>query len=212
MSNSLCYGPAEPTLYIKSRQEPFDIAIVTRVDGAHTFPLLPACGTQSCEILADKIHALEREPRQDSRGRLAQVFCIETSMQFWESARRVAGLVLGVVILAGATPGSFRGTIVDNPNASKGWIYVQSRNGTARRVEISRAKVVYDEDVPAAKRLSNPAEALTPGTEVRVTAEQGSDGEWHAVRLEILKPAAGTKQSQSRTGGQRMKKGAASEG
>lgn len=28
-----------------------------------------------------------------------------------------------------------------------------------------------------------------PGTEVRITAEQGSDGEWRATQVEILKTA-----------------------
>jgi len=57
-----------------------------------------------------------------------------------------------------------------------------------------QAKVEYDEDVPAAERSSKAEEALVPGSEVRVTAEQGSDGEWHAERVEILKSAK-TKQS-----------------
>jgi hypothetical protein len=112
-------------------------------------------------------------------------------MQFPKRALRVVALVLGLAVLASATPGSFRGTIVDNPNAAKGWIYVQGRNGTARRVEISRAKILYDEDVPAADRRPKPEEALIPGAEVRVTAEQDSDGEWHATQVEILKAAAG---------------------
>ncbi len=116
-------------------------------------------------------------------------------MQFPKRALRVFALVLGLAVLATATPGSFRGTIVDNPNAAKGWIYVQGRNGTARRVEISRAKIVYDDDVPAADRRPKPEEALMPGTEVRVTAEQASDGEWHATQVEILKPAVGTERS-----------------
>lgn len=107
-------------------------------------------------------------------------------------------LLLGLCLPAWAgTPGSFRGTIVDGPQADKNWIYVQGRNGMARRVEISHAQVVYDEDVPAAERRPKPEEALTTGTEVRVEAEQGSDGEWRASQVEILKapvttqPAAG---------------------
>ena len=107
------------------------------------------------------------------------------------SPRLIAvAVVIGVLAWAG-TPGSFRGTIVDAPPASSGnrWIYVQSRNGAARRVEISRARVTYDEDIPAADRHGNPADALVPGAEVRVSAEQGSDGEWKASRIEILKTA-----------------------
>ncbi len=120
-------------------------------------------------------------------------------MQFRARAFRVFALVLGLAILAAATPGSFRGTIVDNPNSAKGWIYVQGRKGTARRVEVSHATVTYDEDVPAIERSPNPQGALIPGTEVRVTAEQGSDGEWHAERVEILGPAATTKESKSQS-------------
>lgn len=115
-------------------------------------------------------------------------------MEFLERALRVFALILALAILAVATPGSFRGTIVDNPGAAKGWIYVQGRNGTARRVEISRAKILYDEDVPATERRPQPQDALTPGAEVRVTAEQDSDGEWHASQVEILK-AAGAEQT-----------------
>ncbi len=105
-------------------------------------------------------------------------------------------LSLAVLVSAG-TPGSFRGTIVEGQGstAEQGWIYVQGRNGMARHVEISQAKVIYDEDVPAAERRSKPEEALTPGTEVRVTAEQGSDGEWRASRVEILKSEGNTRSS-----------------
>ncbi|HZP22677.1 MAG TPA: hypothetical protein VFB04_04475 [Terriglobales bacterium] len=93
------------------------------------------------------------------------------------------------VVLRAGTPGSFRGTIVEASHAAhdNSWIYVQGRNGTARRVDISDARILYDEDVPAAVRRANPAEALIAGAEVRVTAEQGSDGEWKASRIEILR-------------------------
>jgi hypothetical protein len=96
-------------------------------------------------------------------------------------------LIAASLVLNAGTPGSFRGTIVDGPAAEKGWIYIQGRNGMARRVEISHAQVSYDEEVPAAERRSKPEEALVVGTEVRVTAEQGSDGEWKASEVEILK-------------------------
>jgi hypothetical protein len=118
---------------------------------------------------------------------------------------RSAWLIAAVLALTGlafaGTPGSFRGTIVDAPPASSGnrWIYVQSRNGTARRVESSHARVTYDESVPAADRRDNPADALLPGTEVRVSAEQGSDGEWKASRIEILKTAGSNGPSPNRS-------------
>jgi len=99
---------------------------------------------------------------------------------------------LSISVSAGA-PGSFRGTIVEGPSTAKtSWIYVQGRNGMARRVDISRARVSYDESVPAAIRRAKPQEALIKGAEVRVTAEQGSDGEWRASRVEILKIAFST--------------------
>lgn len=116
-------------------------------------------------------------------------------MQLCKCALRLWVLVIGLAMVASATPGSFRGTIVNNPSAAKGWIYVQGRNGSARRVEIAHAKITYDEDVPAADRGSQPEQALKAGAEVRVTAEQGSDGEWHATEVEILKPVNGTQQS-----------------
>jgi hypothetical protein len=106
--------------------------------------------------------------------------------------RKLAGsfiilMTLSILVSAG-TPGSFRGTIVDGPHdAGKHWIYVQGRNGMARRVDISHAQISYDDDVPAADRVPKREEALTAGAEVRVTAEQGSDGEWRASSVEILK-------------------------
>ena len=111
-------------------------------------------------------------------------------------------IVAGCAAMMAGPAGSFRGTIIDAPQSSAGknWIYVQGRNGTARRVEISRAKVSYDEDVPAANRARHPADALVPGAEVRVTAEQGSDGEWWASTVEILKAAAAVERLSSARG------------
>lgn len=106
---------------------------------------------------------------------------------------RTAWIVLALALLAHAgSVGSFRGTIVEAPQASSGdrWIYVQGRNGTARKVEISHARVSYDESLPAAQRQDDPKDALVPGAEVRVSAEQGTDGEWKATRIEILKTVA----------------------
>ena len=114
-------------------------------------------------------------------------------MPFLHKTLRAAVVIVLWTLLASATPGSFRGTIVENPNATRGWIYVQGRNGTARRVEVAHAKIEYDEDVPAAERSTKAEDMLIPGSEVRITAEQGSDGEWHAERVEILKSAEGKK-------------------
>jgi hypothetical protein len=91
-------------------------------------------------------------------------------------------------LLAG-TPGVFRGTLVSGPGNEKidgRWIYVKGRNGSLRRVEISRAKVVYMDSVPETKREKMPEAALKPGAVVRVTAEQDKDGEWRAEEVELL--------------------------
>ena len=60
-----------------------------------------------------------------------------------------AVFLAGTAAVAG-TPGSFRGTIIDEPRdaVGKNWIYVQSRNGMARRADISSARVTSD-DAPA---------------------------------------------------------------
>jgi hypothetical protein len=116
-------------------------------------------------------------------------------------ARLSAVFLLLIELALAGTPGSFRGTIVDGPHADSGsrWIYVQSRTGTARKVEISRARVTYDDAVPAAQRRGEPADALAPGAEVRVSAEQGADGEWKASRIEILKTTGSTPPPASRS-------------
>jgi hypothetical protein len=87
-------------------------------------------------------------------------------------------------VLAG-TPGVFQGKVYQE-NGNPGWIYVQGRNGTLRRVEVSRARVVYADSVPAGERSKDPTLDLTQGAEVRVTAEQDGSGEWRATRIEIL--------------------------
>ena len=103
----------------------------------------------------------------------------------------LTSVVIFSILAVAGTPGSFRGKIVDyaGPSPDRNWIYVQGRNGMIRRVEISHATVEYDEDVPAAERTRKPQDALVAGTEVRITAEQGSDGEWRATRIEILNSA-----------------------
>jgi hypothetical protein len=108
---------------------------------------------------------------------------MQVSRAWWAIA-----LMLGTALLLNAgTPGSFRGTIVDGSSTQKGWIYVQGRNGMARRVEIAHATVVYDEEVPASERRPKAEDALVAGAEVRITAEQGADGEWRASEVEVLK-------------------------
>lgn len=108
--------------------------------------------------------------------------------------------LLSIAALA-QTPGSFRGYIVEGPKAkqSSGWIFVQGKNGMLRRVEIARADIHYDESFPENRRQDSPRGALKPGIEVRVTASQGKDGEWHASVIEIMEPDADTDMPSSRT-------------
>ncbi len=93
--------------------------------------------------------------------------------------------------LAG-TPGSFRGVVVSGPAKERatGWIFVKGKNGMLRRVEIGTADVHYQNEYPESKRQRSPRLALKEGVEVRVTAEQGDDGEWHASEVEIIEPEA----------------------
>ena len=98
----------------------------------------------------------------------------------------VLACALSVALCAG-TPGLIQRQGFRDQNASPGWFYVQGRNGMLRRVEISRARVLYAPSVPAADRAKNPAQDLIPGAEVRVTAVQDGNGEWRASRVEILK-------------------------
>ena len=116
-------------------------------------------------------------------------------MQWCRNCWLVLLFIATSIFLNAGTPGSFRGTIIDGPSADKGWIYIQGRNGMARRVEISHAHVTYDEEVPAADRRAKAEEALIVGAEVRITAEQGSDGEWRASEVEILKASGSGKQT-----------------
>jgi hypothetical protein len=95
-------------------------------------------------------------------------------------------LALSFAAFAG-TPGIFQGRVYQDHKAAAGWIYVQGRNGMLRKVEVSRARVVYGASVPAADRAPDPARDLIQGAEVRVTAEQDGAGEWRAIQVEIVK-------------------------
>ena len=104
-------------------------------------------------------------------------------------ALRIALLPLVFLLLCSAlpasTPGVFRGVLVKHNASEANWIYVQAINGTLRRVEVSKAQVVYSDSVPAPQRQAVPRSALKEGAEVRVTATpQGDD--WKADRIEIL--------------------------
>ena len=89
-----------------------------------------------------------------------------------------------------AVEGMFQGRVVDPPvsvQLKPGWIFVQGRNRMLRRVEVAHAVIVFGTQVPASQRRSCRMECLEVGQEVRVTAEQDSNGEWRAKKVEILR-------------------------
>lgn len=102
-------------------------------------------------------------------------------------ALATVSLLLALTLAAFAgTPGIFQGRVYQDAKPTPGWIYVQSRNGMMRKVDVSRARVTYSSSVAAADRATDAARDLVNGTEVRVTAEQDAAGEWHASRVEII--------------------------
>jgi len=95
-----------------------------------------------------------------------------------------------VALSALAVDGTFQGKVVDPPEDAPhvdGWIFIQGHNNSLRRVEITHAKIVYGEEIPAAKRRKCGRDCLEPGQLVRVTAEQDSGGQWRAKEIEILR-------------------------
>jgi hypothetical protein len=127
--------------------------------------------------------------RKTSSVSAAGIISIERRMRiFLGTVFLSVGLALALPLLRAGTAGSFRGKVVESDATAvdPNWIYVEGRNHAIRRVEISHAHVEYDEAVPATSRKAKPERSLLAGTEVRVTAEQGKDGEWRASRIEIL--------------------------
>lgn len=106
----------------------------------------------------------------------------------WKAATSVLLLIVFTADLS-ATPGTFRGRVVEPPSGNEhdGWLYVQGRNKMLRRVALGNAPVFYAANVPENQREKVPANSLLAGAEVRVTAEQDAEGEWQALRIEILK-------------------------
>jgi hypothetical protein len=106
----------------------------------------------------------------------------------WAS-RLIAFLLLATAALAG-TPGTFRGIMYPGRDTKPGWVYIVGRNDALRLVHIADAVVSYADEFPQRSRRALPAKDLKPGAEVRVTAEQDSDGEWRASEVEIISAAA----------------------
>ena len=99
----------------------------------------------------------------------------------------VAAFVVAFALLLWAdTPGTFRGIVIHGPDMVPGWMFLKSANGQVRRVSITRAQIVYAAGIPARERQSQPAMSIVTGADVRVTADQDKDGEWRAIKVEIL--------------------------
>jgi hypothetical protein len=97
-------------------------------------------------------------------------------------------LLFLVPLMAANTSGVFRGVLVESPKGEQasGFVFLRARNGSMRKVETSKAQVAYDESVPKEQQMAAASDALKPGADVRITAEQASDGEWHASRIDIM--------------------------
>ena len=97
----------------------------------------------------------------------------------------LATLLLAASAFAG-TVGVFGGRVVTvSTERSDHWIYIKGHNGLGRRVDVSRARIVYSDQVPANARSTDPADDLRPGALVEVTAED-DHGEWRAQSVQIV--------------------------
>ena len=100
-------------------------------------------------------------------------------------------LLLLLAPLFAATPASFRGKVIEvaspQPDPNQRIIFVVSKNGALRKVEIGAAKVVFSEELPPKDRAGEASAALKHGAEVRVVAEENGHGVWKARSVEILR-------------------------
>ncbi|HUQ49377.1 MAG TPA: hypothetical protein VM056_01585 [Terriglobales bacterium] len=99
-------------------------------------------------------------------------------------------LILALTTAFAGVVGVFQGRIA-RPAGNKpeaGILYIQARNGLARKVQVSKATVEYDEDFPAKFRRKDAVQSLCAGALVRITAEQADseDGAWRAINILIL--------------------------
>lgn len=108
--------------------------------------------------------------------------------QLWYSLISAMVLLLTSGLWA-QTEGTFHGELVAAPQVKQSGetIYLSGRDGKVRSVEISHAVVEYDDAVAAADRTAPAANALLPGTDVRVTALMDpKSGEWTASEVEVI--------------------------
>jgi len=98
------------------------------------------------------------------------------------------------------TLGSFAGIVVVGPPEPGHWLYVEGHDHGIRRVNVTAARIHYGSDVPADARREPIPDVLPAGTYIRVHAEQGPDGEWHAAEIEILEPPTDRKNNEKKIG------------
>ena len=97
-------------------------------------------------------------------------------------------MALSVLSAAAGIVGTFQGEVVEGGREEgRSYLYVRAQAGSMRRVDIEKARVRYDATVPNVLRGKTPVESLRNGVEVRVTAEQGGQGEWTATDILILR-------------------------
>jgi hypothetical protein len=97
---------------------------------------------------------------------------------------RLATTILFAMAAFAAPVGMFQGRLLQKPQG--GWLYVVGRNQAVRRVALGQARVTYASSIPVNRRSTDPESLLVAGAEVRVTAEQGSDGEWRAREVVLI--------------------------
>lgn len=95
--------------------------------------------------------------------------------------------VLFTALAFAGTVGVFGGRVVSvSTERSDHWVYIKGHNGLGRRVDISRARIAYSDQVPANARALDAVDDLRPGALVEVTAEQDAAGEWRAQSVQIV--------------------------
>jgi len=100
----------------------------------------------------------------------------------------LASAVVFFSVASFAASGTFRGTLVQDPvtQGPQTWLYLQSPNGSVRRVEVSHAELVYGEEIRRQPHPAKASEVLRQGVCLRIRAAQNEAGEWADIRVEII--------------------------
>lgn len=113
-----------------------------------------------------------------------------TDRSHWLSGSLFLAILITSALPLCATRGVFQGLVVEGSKREAGkYIYVAGPSGYMRRVNIQRCRVRFDSAIPPSQRMQTAAESLHDSAEIRVTADQRTNGEWIAVEIVILKVA-----------------------